>query len=82
MITISWTDSGGVDRMATETGTCAPAPGYTREDMWEILYGRAVKDAGAEDALVLFFSLEPNDLHAARDAGTPCPSSGGEDHKP
>ena len=48
--------------MATESGTCAPPPGYSREDMWEILYGRIVKDTGATQAYVLFFSLERDDL--------------------
>lgn len=62
IITITWTDTGGTDRMVTDTGSVAPLPGHTRERMFEFLYDRAVRDAGAAESLVLFFSLEPDDL--------------------
>ncbi|WP_406127534.1 hypothetical protein [Streptomyces sp. NBC_00989] len=62
ILTIHWTDAGGTDRMATDSGTCAPPPGYLREDMWELLYKRLVKDTEATQAYVVFFSLERNDL--------------------
>lgn len=63
IITITWTDTGGIDRMVTDTGSVAPLPGHTRERMFEFLYDRAVRDAGAAESLVLFFSLEPDDLY-------------------
>lgn len=62
IITIAWTDNGGVDRTAMETGTCAPPPGYTREDMQDILYERIVRDTRAKEAAILFFCLEANEL--------------------
>jgi hypothetical protein len=46
----------------TSTGTVAPLPGTTREDMFDFLYARTVREAGATDAHVMFFALEPNDL--------------------
>lgn len=61
IITISWNDMGQ-DRMVTSTGTCSPLPTSTREAMFNLLYNRTVKDAGATDAFVLFFSLEPDEL--------------------
>lgn len=62
IITIAWTDNGGVDRTAIETGTCAPPPTYSREDMQDVLYERIVQETGAEEAIILFFCLAANEL--------------------
>lgn len=51
--------------METSTGTCGPPPGYTREDMYAMLYERTVRDAKATDAYVLFYSFEPEELPPA-----------------
>jgi hypothetical protein len=65
IITIAFRDSGGTDRMVTSEGTCAPLPGATRQEMFNLVYNRTVKQAEATDAFVLLFSLEPDDLWPA-----------------
>jgi hypothetical protein len=55
--------------MVTASGTCVPPPGYTRQDMFDLLYERTVREAKATDAYVLFFSLEPDELCRTDGAG-------------
>lgn len=62
ILTIAWEDTDRTERKATAAGTCTPHPELTRQDMFELLYGRTVRDANAKDALVVYFSLEPDDL--------------------
>ncbi|KOG73541.1 hypothetical protein ADK77_08400 [Streptomyces antibioticus] len=61
IITIAWRDGRFWD-MAMYEGTCAPLPGHTREMMFTHFYDKVVKQSGATDAYVLFFSLEPDEL--------------------
>ncbi|GAA1899916.1 hypothetical protein GCM10009837_23210 [Streptomyces durmitorensis] len=60
IITITW----GVRDVetVTATGTVAPLPGKTRQEMFDFLYDRTVRQANAQEAFVLFFSLEPDAL--------------------
>jgi hypothetical protein len=55
--------------MVTASGTCVPPPGYTRQDMFDLLYERTVREAKATDAYVLFLSLEPDELCRTDGAG-------------
>ncbi|MBO7938956.1 hypothetical protein JTP77_023970 [Streptomyces sp. S9] len=61
IITIAWKE-GGMWNMVTATGSCAPRPGHTRDGMHNLLYDQTVARAGAKDAYVVFFSLEPDAL--------------------
>ena len=48
---------------ATQTGTYTPRPGSTREDAYHTIYASVTgTDPLLRGALVLFFSLEPNQL--------------------
>ncbi|MFE2522132.1 hypothetical protein [Streptomyces mirabilis] len=53
----------------TTSGTWAPLPGSARQEMFEWLYDRTVREAEATNAYVLFFSLEPDDLRRTDGAG-------------
>ncbi|MFE2970781.1 hypothetical protein ACFXKC_45690 [Streptomyces sp. NPDC059340] len=53
----------------TASGTCAPLPGKTRQEMFEWLYDRTVREAEATNAYVLFFSLETDELCRTDGAG-------------
>ncbi|MCX4575904.1 hypothetical protein ABZT03_04435 [Streptomyces sp. NPDC005574] len=47
----------------TQEGTCTPAPGATRKDMYQQLYQAVTaQDPALSGATVLFFSLERNQL--------------------
>jgi hypothetical protein len=67
ILTIVWEEPNRGEQMVTATGTCAPLPGRTRQDTFDILYDRTVRDADAKDAYVLYFSLEPDDLWPTTD---------------
>lgn len=69
IITIKWDESNRFPEMVTASGTCVPPPGYTRQDMFDLLYERTVRQAKATDAYVLFFSLEPDELCRTDGAG-------------
>ncbi|MGW1506900.1 hypothetical protein ACWCQW_52395 [Streptomyces mirabilis] len=53
----------------TASGTWAPLPGSTRQEMFEWLHDRTVREAEATNAYVLFLSLEPDDLRRTDGAG-------------
>ncbi|MEY9488998.1 hypothetical protein RKD26_004792 [Streptomyces calvus] len=49
--------------MVTQEGTCTPAPGKTRQDMYRLLYNAVTAhDPALAGASVTFFLLEPNRL--------------------
>lgn len=49
--------------METVDGDCGPLPGASRRELYNHLAKRTVRDFGApEDARVVFFSLEPDEL--------------------
>ncbi|HZX38111.1 MAG TPA: hypothetical protein VFF37_07235 [Streptomyces sp.] len=62
IITLDWTDEGGVPQKSTLEGTCAPPPGATRQDMFGVLYRNASRTMNATNGMVLYFNLAPNDL--------------------
>lgn len=52
IITIKWDESNRFPEMVTASGTCVSPPGYTRQDMFDLLYERTVRQAKATDAYV------------------------------
>ncbi|MFI0982609.1 hypothetical protein ACH4SP_37070 [Streptomyces sp. NPDC021093] len=48
--------------MCTGSGRIFAHPGQTRQELFDLLYQRMVKDAEVEEAFVVFFSLERDDL--------------------
>ncbi|MEU5195245.1 hypothetical protein AB0G86_14485 [Streptomyces scabiei] len=62
IITITWRE-GSFWHVETADGDCGPLPGASRQELYNLLFDRAVKDCDApKDARVMFFSLEPDEL--------------------
>ncbi|MFD4527839.1 hypothetical protein ACFWP7_28695 [Streptomyces sp. NPDC058470] len=62
IITIAWRKDR-VWQIETADGDCGPLPGASRQELYNHLFNKIVKEYGApEDARVVFFSLEPDEL--------------------
>ncbi|MGC9536538.1 hypothetical protein [Streptomyces sp. UG1] len=62
VITIAWRE-GRVWHVGTADADCGPLPGASRQELYNRLFSRTARDYGApQDAYVVFFSLEPDEL--------------------
>lgn len=66
ILTLTWEDRERGTQKCTATGTVSSLPEGTREDIYDFIYARTVREfEAAGEAYVLFFALEKNALQPA-----------------